>query len=118
MKKYFFYCALFVLLFNGCTNAPAKKERLSKASREDKNGWIYVHLEGSPSDIGYQHGYLLENDIDTSIQSVAYLLQHDTHRDWNFYRSAARNFLWDKLCLLYTSPSPRDRQKSRMPSSA
>ena len=25
---------------------------------------------------------------------------------------------FDKLCLLYTSPSPRDRQKSRMPSSA
>ena len=26
---------------------------------------------------------------------------------------------WDDLgCLLYTSPSPRDRQKSRMPSSA
>ena len=24
----------------------------------------------------------------------------------------------DKFCLLYTSPSPRDRQKSRMPSSA
>ena len=24
----------------------------------------------------------------------------------------------DKSCLLYTSPSPRDRQKSRMPSSA
>ena len=25
---------------------------------------------------------------------------------------------WSYLCLLYTSPSPRDRQKSRMPSSA
>ena len=24
----------------------------------------------------------------------------------------------NKTCLLYTSPSPRDRQKSRMPSSA
>jgi ATP-dependent RNA helicase DeaD len=24
----------------------------------------------------------------------------------------------DIVCLLYTSPSPRDRQKSRMPSSA
>src|SRR5665213_3775828 len=24
----------------------------------------------------------------------------------------------DEICLLYTSPSPRDRQKSRMPSSA
>ena len=25
---------------------------------------------------------------------------------------------WYNICLLYTSPSPRDRQKSRMPSSA
>ena len=25
---------------------------------------------------------------------------------------------WLNICLLYTSPSPRDRQKSRMPSSA
>ena len=25
---------------------------------------------------------------------------------------------WISFCLLYTSPSPRDRQKSRMPSSA
>ena len=24
----------------------------------------------------------------------------------------------DKICLLYTSPSPRDRTRSRMPSSA
>ena len=27
-------------------------------------------------------------------------------------------YKWYKSCLLYTSPSPRDRQKSRMPSSA
>ena len=26
--------------------------------------------------------------------------------------------LWVKICLLYTSPSPRDRTRSRMPSSA
>ncbi len=74
-----------------------KKDRLAKASKENKNGWILIHLEGSPSDIGYQHGYLLANNIDTSIQSVAYLLQHETHRDWQFYRNAAKSFLWDKL---------------------
>ena len=28
------------------------------------------------------------------------------------------DFLFSRACLLYTSPSPRDRQKSRMPSSA
>ena len=32
-------------------------------------------------------------------------------------RSSSVPMLW-KYCLLYTSPSPRDRQKSRMPSSA
>ena len=29
-----------------------------------------------------------------------------------------KNFGENYACLLYTSPSPRDRQKSRMPSSA
>src|SRR5678809_1553895 len=28
-----------------------------------------------------------------------------------------RQLMWEGTCLLYTSPSPRDRQKSRMPSS-
>ena len=33
-------------------------------------------------------------------------------------RSAIERRLDVNICLLYTSPSPRDRQKSRMPSSA
>src|SRR5665213_129077 len=32
--------------------------------------------------------------------------------------AAARGGKLQQVCLLYTSPSPRDRQKSRMPSSA
>ena len=32
--------------------------------------------------------------------------------NWNYYDE------FGKLCLLYTSPSPRDRTRSRMPSSA
>ena len=30
----------------------------------------------------------------------------------------ARKNVYDKFCLLYTSPSPRDAESSRMPSSA
>ena len=33
-------------------------------------------------------------------------------------RTAIGTIVVSKSCLLYTSPSPRDRQKSRMPSSA
>ena len=33
-------------------------------------------------------------------------------------KSGASVKIWDIDCLLYTSPSPRDAHKSRMPSSA
>jgi len=87
---------LIVAILSGCQTTQ-KDTRLDKASRENKNGWIYVHLEGSPATIGYQHGFLLANDIDTSVQAVKHLLTHETKKDWNFYRDAARNFLWNKL---------------------
>ncbi len=84
----------FSALFFSCGHAD---DPLAKASRENKNGWIYVHLEGSPQTIGYQHGYLLADEIDTTIQAVGYWLQHETHHDWQFYRDAAKSFLWDKV---------------------
>ena len=33
-------------------------------------------------------------------------------------KSGAYDIVWVQACLLYTSPSPRDRTRSRMPSSA
>ena len=33
-------------------------------------------------------------------------------------RELSERGLWDETCLLYTSPSPRDKRQSRMPSSA
>src|SRR5271168_1105211 len=36
---------------------------LAKAYRFERGGWIYVHLEGAPHDIGYQHGYLLAPEV-------------------------------------------------------
>ena len=100
MRKLLTAFIVLTILFHQAAmaqTAQAKKSILAKASREDKNGWIYVHLEGSPSEIGYQHGYLLAKDIDTSIRALDCLLQHDTKRNWQFYRAAAKSFLWDKL---------------------
>ena len=39
-------------------------------------------------------------------------------KDWASKVNADSRLADAKACLLYTSPSPRDRQKSRMPSSA
>ena len=30
--------------------------RLQGAYRSERDGWVYVHLEGSPERIGFQHG--------------------------------------------------------------
>ena len=106
MKSLLFFFIIAITLFscNSATETSQKNtadstvnHRLAKASRADENGWIYLHLEGSPTDIGYQHGYLAANEIDTSLHAVAYTLAHETKKDWNFYRRAARSFLWDKL---------------------
>ncbi len=98
MKKNLFPLLLIIILLSACNSQSDKKnDRLAKASREDKNGWVYLHLEGSPSDIGYQHGYLLSEEIDSSMQMLSYYLQNATKRDWNFYRSAAERFYWNKL---------------------
>jgi len=40
---------------------------------------------------------LLANEIDTVVQALAYFLQHETRRDWQFYRNCASSFLWNKL---------------------
>ena len=84
-----------ICLFS-CKNQD-NKDRLAKSSLEYKNGWFNIHLEGSPSDIGFQNGYLLSNQIDTAIKATGFFLEHETKHDWNFYRSCAKNFLWDKL---------------------
>ena len=46
--------------------------------------------------------------------SMAYNIA-EANRNLSRYEEANK---WYGVCLLYTSPSPRDRQKSRMPSSA
>jgi hypothetical protein len=77
--------------------APQNSAALSKAYRFDRGGWTYVHLEGSPHDIGYQHGYLLSSEIADAFSAVRVIMTHPTDRDWAFFRRAAREMLWPKI---------------------
>jgi len=70
---------------------------LAGAYRFELGGWIYVHLEGSPERIGFQHGYLLAPEIADAFAAVKLNATHQTHRDWEFFRRAAREMLWPKI---------------------
>src|SRR6516165_1071378 len=58
--------------------------RLKKAYRFEKHGWIYVHLEGSPEEVGYQHGSLLAREIAELLRVIKPFLETTTKRDWAF----------------------------------
>ena len=58
--------------------------------------------------------------IGTSFPAIRYLTERIDAglKPGNLHVFVTHNPSLDTACLLYTSPSPRDRQKSRMPSSA
>ena len=81
--------------------AGASDARLRGAYRFERGQWIYVHLEGPPGRIGFQHGYLLAPEIADAFQAVKLIDTHDTQRDWEFFRKAAREMLWPKIDAEY-----------------
>ena len=85
------------------TQRGSSDSRLSKAYRFERGGWIYVHLEGVPHDVGYQHGFLLAPEIADAFASVSLNMTHSTQRDWEFFRRAAREMLWPKIDIEYQS---------------
>src|ERR1700704_5777077 len=72
-------------------------DRLKGSYRTERGGWTYVHVEGPPERLGYQHGYLLAAEIDDLLRVLKPFLKHETKRDWNFYRDAGEKILWPKI---------------------
>jgi hypothetical protein len=71
--------------------------RLQKAYRFQRGGWTYVHLEGSPAEVGFQHGYLLAPDIADAFEAIKLFDTRETQRDWEFFRATARQMLWPHI---------------------
>ena len=63
-----------------------------KAYRYNTHGWIYLHIEGEPYDRGYQHGYLLANEIVDIIQRWQNIFPQKN--SWKFHRIYADKFFW------------------------
>lgn len=79
----------------------SEDDRMKGSYRFERNGWIYVHLEGSPEQVGYQHGKLLAKEIEDLLRVSKPFFQHETKREWEFYRKAAQDILWPKIDLEY-----------------
>jgi len=86
---------LFVSAASVAADAPPE---LKGAFRQPaKNGWIYVHLQGTPREVGFQNGYLLAPEIGDMLKVVKLESQHDYKKDWAFFRDAAQNMMWPHI---------------------
>jgi hypothetical protein len=56
-----------------------------------------VPLWGSPSEIGFQHGAALAQELDGVLKCVKLLMTHDGAKDWEFFRQAAAKVMWPKI---------------------
>ena len=97
---------LFLALFTGIachrSASPASAAKAQAANdprlagsyrRPTKNGWIYVHLQGSAADLGFQHGYWLAPEINRILADFKATWPRNTHKSWAFYRHAVRT-MW------------------------
>jgi hypothetical protein len=73
-----------------------QKSWLSKANCHEKNGWIYLHIEGTPRERGFQHGYLLSKEIKESIRILSEVWKYQTTMKWSWYVARAHDILTPK----------------------
>ena len=91
MKKQIFTLLLAVIAASGLLMSQTTKNLtneqnnwLSKANRHEKNGWVYLHIEGKPAERGFQHGYLLAKEIKEALRQMSAVWHYQTALDWQW----------------------------------
>jgi len=75
----------------------SRETRWGKGYRFDRDGWVYVHIEGEPHERGYQHGYLVAPELHEILRSLRYLTYWNTGKEWEFFVEAAVKLFVDKM---------------------
>ena len=117
MKRTTIRCLLLTLLCGlflcGCTGpkiieftkgplTAKQKQCLSKAYRYDKNGWIFLHIEGSAFERGFQRGYLTAGEIDDFYKTISYMEEFETAKEMEFFEKSAARLFKNKVSKEYT----------------
>ncbi len=67
----------------------ASVRTLGPAYRYPSGGWIYLHIEGKPYDRGYQHGFLMADEITSYMARCAAVFEGDPKQAWAQGRTMA-----------------------------
>ena len=99
-----FGIALTLICSAAMTSEAASCDRRRQAAEglSISERWMDVRSpRGSPSDLGFQHGYLLAPEISDALEAIKLFDTHQTQRDWEFFRTTARQMLWPHIDTEY-----------------
>ena len=105
MRRWLVVLAVLVLAGIGLSFSSASALRAGAPQSELKgafrrpanNGWTFVHLQGTPHEIGFQNGYLLAPEIEDGLKVIILEQTHMSHKNWQFFRDAAQNMMWPHI---------------------
>ena len=69
----------------GITQAGPTQEQstwLAKAKRHEREGWTYLHIEGTARERGFQHGFMLAPEIKESLRVTRAVWEYESGMDW------------------------------------
>jgi len=100
-RQIFIFLFLFYnissLFSQTATLTQQQKSWLEKSNRHEKNGWIYLHIEGSPEERGFQYGYILSKEIDHALRATEKSWQYQTAFEWNWLVQKAGEMFTKKV---------------------
>jgi len=125
MKKITSLFFVFILILSTVSyiDDPAEGTEITRITTSEKyengyryniQGWIYLHIEGKPYDRGYQHGYLLADEIVDHINRWSNIIHNSAKNSkkpvdidspeyqemsndwWESCRSAIKKIYWDR----------------------
>lgn len=90
MRYFSFFILAVSFLLVSCQKSPQdaslrEKTHFDKGYRYEKNGWVFIHAEGKPYEIGLQQGYLLADRFKEAIRVYTYMSMQLTGMDYSFF---------------------------------
>lgn len=94
VKSAVFLHLAMLLTVSSAVLTAAQDARLRGAFRDpEQSGWTFVHLEGTPAEIGFQHGYLLQPEIEDAKKAIELMNVHTLNHSWQEMRQVSQNIL-------------------------
>lgn len=84
----------------GHEDSPLTEEQkgwLRRANRHEKHGWIYLRIEGQPRERGFQHGYLLADEIRETLRLYKVLWNYRSGMVWPWLVKKTKTILAPKV---------------------